>query len=234
VPFRVSAEDHGNVVCAHITGDLDQTTAPQLSAAVAELLATRRPELMVLDVTEIGLLTTAGVDVLAAIHDGATDAVEVRIVARGAALRSLRTGGLSYDIAVYPTVAAALASTSGSEDVGQLREEIAQLREQLVQREEQLDSVRVIEEAKGMLMQDFDLSAEQAFGVLKKLSQETNVKLRELAGHIVSGLAGIVSEATADASYAAITALRDQLRQRFDADEQPRATPPPSQQQWPA
>jgi len=83
-------------------------------------------------------------------------------------------------------------------------------------------------------MQDFDLSAEQAFEVLKKLSQETNVKLRELAGHIVIGLAGIVSEATADASYAAITALRDQLRQRFDADEQPRATPPPSQQQWPA
>lgn len=234
MPIQVSAKDQGNAVCVHVTGDLDQTTAPQLSAAVAELLAARRPELMVLDVTEIGLLTTVGVDVLAAIHDGATDGVEVRIVARGAALRSLRTGGLSYDIAVYPTVAAALASSSGSVDVGQLREEIAQLREQLVQREQQLEGLRVIEEAKGMLMQDFNLSAEQAFGVLKTLSQETNVKLRELAGHIVSELAGIVSETTAEASYATITALRDQLRQRFDADGQPRATPPSSQQQWPA
>jgi anti-anti-sigma factor len=218
----------------HVTGDLDQTTAPQLSASVAELLATHRPELMVLDVTEIGLVTTAGIDVLAAIHDDTTDPAEVRIVARGAALRSLRTGGLSYDIAVYPTVAAALASTSGSEDVGQLRKEIAQLREQLVQREQQLEGLRVIEEAKGMLMQDFKLSAEQAFDVLKKLSQDTNVKLRELAAHVVSELSGVVSEATAEASYATITALRDQLRQRFDGDGQPSGTPPPHHQQRPA
>ncbi|BBY06004.1 ANTAR domain-containing protein [Mycobacterium noviomagense] len=69
-------------------------------------------------------------------------------------------------------MAAALASSSGSEDVGQLREEIAQLREQLVQRQQQLEGMRVIEEAKGMLMQDFDLNAEQAFGVLKKLSAD--------------------------------------------------------------
>ncbi|WP_375486941.1 ANTAR domain-containing protein [uncultured Mycobacterium sp.] len=217
----------------HVAGDLDETTAPQLSAAVAELLVSRRPELMVLDVTEIGLVTTAGVDIRAAIHDDTTNAVEVRIVARGGALRSLRTGGLSYDIAVYPTVAAGLPSSAGSEDVGQLRE-IAQLREQLVQREQQLESLRVIEEAKGMLMQDFNLNSDQAFGVLKRLSQETNVKLRELGAHIVSGLAGVVSEATAEASYATITALRDQLRQRFDADGQPGAAPPPRQQQWPA
>jgi hypothetical protein len=45
--------------------------------------------------------------------------------------------------------------------------------------------------------------------------------------NIPSGLAGVVSESTAEAGYATITALRDQLRQCFDADGQAPAMPPP-------
>ncbi|GBE65414.1 putative transcription antitermination regulator [Mycobacterium sp. MFM001] len=43
----------------------------------------------------------------------------------------------------------------------------------------------VIEQAKGVLMAIYRVSAEQAFGVLRWRSQETNTKLRELAKQLV-------------------------------------------------
>jgi GAF domain-containing protein len=43
----------------------------------------------------------------------------------------------------------------------------------------------VIGQATGMLMERFDLSADRAFGVLTRLSQHKNVKLRRLAEQIV-------------------------------------------------
>jgi hypothetical protein len=43
----------------------------------------------------------------------------------------------------------------------------------------------VIGQATGILMERFDLSADQAFGVLSRLSQHKNVKLRQLAEQIV-------------------------------------------------
>ncbi|BBY06003.1 hypothetical protein MNVI_13210 [Mycobacterium noviomagense] len=58
--------------------------------------------------------------------------------------------------------------------------------------------------------------------------------MRELAIRIVSQLSGTVSAETAEASYATITALRDQLREGFDSDGQARPTSLPPQQQWPA
>lgn len=44
----------------------------------------------------------------------------------------------------------------------------------------------VIEQAKGVLMAIYRVSADQAFGVLRWRSQETNTKLRELAKQIVA------------------------------------------------
>jgi ANTAR domain-containing protein/PAS domain-containing protein len=47
----------------------------------------------------------------------------------------------------------------------------------------------VIEQAKGVLMGVYRVSAEQAFGVLRWRSQETNTKLRELAKQLVAEVA---------------------------------------------
>jgi ANTAR domain/PAS fold len=47
----------------------------------------------------------------------------------------------------------------------------------------------VIEQAKGVLMAVYRVSAEQAFGVLRWRSQETNTKLRALAKQIVTEIA---------------------------------------------
>lgn len=51
---------------------------------------------------------------------------------------------------------------------------------------ELLESRAVIEQAKGMLMAVYRISADQAFRVLRWRSQETNVKLRALAKQLVA------------------------------------------------
>jgi hypothetical protein len=67
-----------------------------------------------------------------------------------------------------------LATPNGNE----IFREIAQLRLKLT-------SQPVIEQAKGMLMQSFGLKADDAFNVLKSLSQDCNVKLRDVSRRIV-------------------------------------------------
>ncbi|MFG1792553.1 ANTAR domain-containing protein [Nocardia sp. NPDC049149] len=44
----------------------------------------------------------------------------------------------------------------------------------------------VIEQAKGALMLVYGIDAEQAFGMLRKRSQATNVKLRALAAQLIA------------------------------------------------
>lgn len=51
--------------------------------------------------------------------------------------------------------------------------------------ERALDSRAVIDQAKGILMERFRLSADQAFQVLTRVSMESNVKVRELAERFV-------------------------------------------------
>lgn len=50
-----------------------------------------------------------------------------------------------------------------------------------------LVSRAVIDQAKGILMAAEGISADAAFGKIKRLSQHTNIKVRELAQHIVDG-----------------------------------------------
>lgn len=48
-----------------------------------------------------------------------------------------------------------------------------------------IDSRHTIGLAQGMLMERFDLDQEQSFSVLQRYSQDRNVKLRSVAGHLV-------------------------------------------------
>jgi len=48
-----------------------------------------------------------------------------------------------------------------------------------------LDSRAVIDQAKGILMERFKLSADQAFSALAQVSMETNTKVREIAERFV-------------------------------------------------
>lgn len=50
-----------------------------------------------------------------------------------------------------------------------------------------VDARHLIGQAQGILMERFDIDADRAFGVLRRYSQDTNVKLRTIAEQVVSG-----------------------------------------------
>lgn len=51
-----------------------------------------------------------------------------------------------------------------------------------------VDSRKLIGQAQGILMERHRLTADQAFAVLVRYSQDRNIKLRDIAGHVVSTL----------------------------------------------
>jgi len=91
------------------------------------------------------------------------------------------TNGFSQDdetigLELATAAAAVLANSAAYQGATQLSEQLS----------EAMKSRAVIEQAKGMLMaQSPELSADDAFEVLRKASQRENVKLREVAQRIV-------------------------------------------------
>ncbi|MFC5139896.1 ANTAR domain-containing protein [Actinomycetospora rhizophila] len=94
--------------------------------------------------------------------------------------------------------------------------QLEQLRDQLEHRERQLESLPDIEQAKGMLMHALDLTDQQAFDTLIRLSQQTNTKLRVVAALLRDELAGSASDHTRRTATEIATALRDRLRAGTD------------------
>jgi ANTAR domain len=60
------------------------------------------------------------------------------------------------------------------------------LRTENEQLREALDSRAVIEQAKGALVLRFGIPPERAFGVLRRWSQDRNIKLRTIAGALIA------------------------------------------------
>jgi GAF domain-containing protein len=48
-----------------------------------------------------------------------------------------------------------------------------------------VDARKLVGQAMGILMERFDLDGDQAFAVLRRYSQDTNTKLRDVAQHLV-------------------------------------------------
>jgi GAF domain-containing protein len=87
---------------------------------------------------------------------------------------SLRVGAFDLDDAAAGTIFAGHASIAlaAAQTESGLREA--------------MDGRHVIGLAQGILMERFDLSADQAFAVLRRYSQDRNTKLRAVAAHVVS------------------------------------------------
>lgn len=189
----------------HVSGPVDLAGADELRASLDKALDAARPEsqAVLIDLTDATTLSAAGLRVLLEAQQDARD-VEIRIIATTNAVRWLATPDLP--LAIYPTLEHALDHHAS--------EQLDQLSERLRQREEQLESQPVIEQAKGMLMQDFGLDENEAFDLLATLSKDTNVKVHTLAARVVAELAGTATSATAIASLDALTALRGRLRDR--------------------
>jgi AmiR/NasT family two-component response regulator len=48
-----------------------------------------------------------------------------------------------------------------------------------------VDARKLVGQAMGILMERFDLNGDQAFAVLRRYSQDTNTKLRDVAQHLI-------------------------------------------------
>ncbi|KZS58276.1 hypothetical protein A4G26_14255 [Mycobacterium kansasii] len=80
------------------------------------------------------------------------------------------------------------------------------------QNDQHVESRATIEQVKDALMHGFGVSAQEAFDMLVTLSQDTNTKLRDVAGQLLDQLAGPASGRTRRGIHDAITTVRNRLR----------------------
>ncbi|HEX3648631.1 MAG TPA: STAS domain-containing protein [Pseudonocardiaceae bacterium] len=109
-PFRVTSHNAGTAVVVEVAGEVDLSTADDVAAAVTAGLASR-PSAVVLDLTGVSFLDSAGLAVLARGHLAAVDGVEFRVVAGNeAVLKPIQLTGMDQMLAMFGSVAEATDS----------------------------------------------------------------------------------------------------------------------------
>lgn len=100
------------VVVIATAGVVDMITAPQLEEAIKVALS-KTPEGIVVDLTEVEFLASAGMGILVAAHDEAPEGVGIHIVAEGPATsRPLKLVGIADIVPLHATLDEALAAFS--------------------------------------------------------------------------------------------------------------------------
>ena len=102
----------GSVVVVRASGAIDMLTAPQLAEAIRVALS-KGPTGLVVDLTDVEFLASAGMQVLVAAHSTATPAARFAVVADGPATsRPLKIMGLADLLGVYPTLDSAIGNVA--------------------------------------------------------------------------------------------------------------------------
>jgi anti-sigma B factor antagonist len=106
----VTLEDrHGSAVL-RVDGALDLALAPKLRQ-LAERAARLKPTVVVIDLTGVTFLASAGMAELVRAHRGRTVSASLRVVATGRiTLRPLQLTRLTDELAIYPSLSEALAA----------------------------------------------------------------------------------------------------------------------------
>ncbi|MFF2554788.1 STAS domain-containing protein [Nocardia sp. NPDC058058] len=104
----VDARTLGSTVVLSACGEVDVITAPKLSAAIAEAVATN-PAVLVIDLTGVGFIGSAGLSVLVAAWESGMNP-RMKVVASRQVRRPMEVIGLDTVLDVYETVAQALGS----------------------------------------------------------------------------------------------------------------------------
>ena len=93
-----------------VEGDIDLATVPALDAAISEALIPR-PTGLVIDLTDVGFLASAGLQALVATHNTVSETAHFAVVANSAATsRPIQLTGLDQIFELYPTLEEALAA----------------------------------------------------------------------------------------------------------------------------
>jgi len=100
------------VVVIAVSGVVDMITAPQLEEAIKSALA-KTPTGLVVDLSDVEFLASAGMGVLVATHDDAPDGIDIHLVAEGPATsRPLKLVGIADIVPLHATLDEALAALS--------------------------------------------------------------------------------------------------------------------------
>lgn len=101
--LSVRSEPHGAAMVLAVSGEIDLATAPQLGESITEAMA-REPKTLVVDLSGVGFLASAGMAVLIGCHQQAKGNIRFRIVATGSAtFRPMELTGMTDEMSIYPT-----------------------------------------------------------------------------------------------------------------------------------
>ena len=93
-----------------VDGDIDLATVPALEAAIDEALISK-PSGLVIDLSEVGFLASAGLQTLVATHNNVSPTAQFAVVANSAATsRPIQLTGLDQIFQMYPTLDDALTA----------------------------------------------------------------------------------------------------------------------------
>jgi anti-sigma B factor antagonist len=107
--FDIRTTSTGETVVLEVHGDLDALTAPQLAEAISASLVDQ-PAALIVDLSKLDFLASAGMSVLIAGIDAAGSAQRFGVVADGpSTARPMELVGLDGMLSIYPTLDAALA-----------------------------------------------------------------------------------------------------------------------------
>ncbi|MFB8279233.1 STAS domain-containing protein [Nocardia colli] len=103
----VASQDGATVLT--VAGEVDLATAPALESSI-EAILNGKPAVLIIDLSAVSFLASAGMAVLVATHQRAGDSTAIAVVADGPATsRQLRMTNLDQVFAVHSTLEAALA-----------------------------------------------------------------------------------------------------------------------------
>ncbi len=106
--FDIAVEWRGDMVIVTVSGELDLVTAPQLAESV-DLLLTKQPDAIVIDLSSVGFLASAGMSLLVSTHQQLGESMGFAVVADGPATgRPLSVIGLDELFSIYGTIDEAL------------------------------------------------------------------------------------------------------------------------------
>jgi anti-sigma B factor antagonist len=106
----VAVEEYEQAVVLDVAGEVDLLTASRLHDALTQALD-RHPAALVVDLTKVEFLASAGLNVLISAHQQAGERTHFRVVATGSATyRPLQLTGLDHTISVYYSRDDALAA----------------------------------------------------------------------------------------------------------------------------
>jgi anti-sigma B factor antagonist len=109
-PISTSVYHEDGIAVLAVAGDIDLATVPAFQAAVTEAL-TEEPSALVIDLTKVDFLASAGLQALVATHETVSRSAGFAVVANGPATsRPIQLTSLDQIFSLYPTLAEAIAA----------------------------------------------------------------------------------------------------------------------------